>query len=103
MDDLVKKNDGEFAIQLGNASSKAPQYAAILNLTQPQIDGLKHDADYTAWCVGVKTYIHTRGLEATGFTHHLRSPETGKHGQPLGTPPTTFAFAAPPPAVLPDV
>jgi hypothetical protein len=103
MPDFINPSDGGFATQLVNASSKAPQYAGLLNLSQSQIDGLKHDADYTVWCVGVKTYIHTRGLEATGFTHHLRSPETGKHGQPLGTPPTTFAFAAPPPAVLPDV
>ncbi len=103
MSDFIKSSVEDFSLQLNNTATKAAQYAAILNLTQPQQDERKKDADYLTWCVGVKHIIHTRSLENTAFIHHLCSPEAGKHGQPLGNAPTTFAFATPPPAVLPDV
>jgi hypothetical protein len=60
MDYFIKRNDEQFALQLGNFSSKIGDYAALFNLTPEEVVQAEKDAAFFNWVVNnlpkVETY-----------------------------------------------
>lgn len=73
---FLKRNNEEFALQLGNFANKIPIYQATFNLTLDDVNGVQKDSDYFSWSVNMANQVAETKKGWTSYRNIIR------YGQP---------------------
>jgi hypothetical protein len=69
---FLKRNNEEFALQLGNFANKIPIYKPTFNLTEEDVEGVQKDSDYFSWSVNMTMQVADTKKGWTSYRNIIR-------------------------------